>query len=213
MGPTRGRQDPGGPHVGPMNFVFWVVKLWWPSGQLGKRFNKCHFQHYSFIEFLHFRPFWLLIASVTTRRAPLCGGSASDSVAETQRTVPPTHVAGGVFWETQGHAESTQRLLNSVQWLLRALRLLRERSRHVRAAHGGAPPTCVVGTVCLAGKCKFNASRDIDSRASNVRARCHRRTRDAEEAAAAYLLCSERACHAPCRHVGGSASVISVGLI
>ena len=24
MGPTWGRQDPGGPHVGPMNFVIWV---------------------------------------------------------------------------------------------------------------------------------------------------------------------------------------------
>ena len=23
MGPIWGRQDPGGPHVGPMNFVFW----------------------------------------------------------------------------------------------------------------------------------------------------------------------------------------------
>ena len=43
-----------------------------------------------------------------------------------------------------------------------------------------------------AGKCKFNASRDLNSRASNVRARCHRRTCDAEDAAAAYLLCSER---------------------
>ena len=36
-------------------------------------------------------------ASVTTRRAPLCGGSALDSVAETQRTVPPTHIAGACF--------------------------------------------------------------------------------------------------------------------
>ena len=36
-------------------------------------------------------------AWVTTRRAPLCGGSASDSVAETQRTVPPTHVVGACF--------------------------------------------------------------------------------------------------------------------
>ena len=25
MGPTWGRQDPGGPHVGPMNFANWVV--------------------------------------------------------------------------------------------------------------------------------------------------------------------------------------------
>ena len=44
-------------------------------------------------------------ASVTTRRAPLCVGSASDSVAETQKTVPPTYVAGACF-ERRG---STQR--------------------------------------------------------------------------------------------------------
>ena len=25
MGPIWGRQDPGGPHVGPMNFVIWVA--------------------------------------------------------------------------------------------------------------------------------------------------------------------------------------------
>ena len=25
MGPFWGRQDPGGPHVGPMNFVIWVI--------------------------------------------------------------------------------------------------------------------------------------------------------------------------------------------
>ena len=24
MGPTWGQQDPGGPHVGPMNLAFWV---------------------------------------------------------------------------------------------------------------------------------------------------------------------------------------------
>ena len=24
MGPIRGRQDPGGPHVGPMNFAIWI---------------------------------------------------------------------------------------------------------------------------------------------------------------------------------------------
>ena len=34
MGPIRGRQDPGGPHVGPMNFAIWdpylaiTGKLW-----------------------------------------------------------------------------------------------------------------------------------------------------------------------------------------
>ena len=25
MGPVWGRQDPGGPHVGPVNFVIWVA--------------------------------------------------------------------------------------------------------------------------------------------------------------------------------------------
>ena len=29
MGPIWGRQDPGGPHVGPMNFAIWVVKSQW----------------------------------------------------------------------------------------------------------------------------------------------------------------------------------------
>ena len=27
MGPIWGRQDPGGPHVGPMNFAIWVFQL------------------------------------------------------------------------------------------------------------------------------------------------------------------------------------------
>ena len=27
MGPTWGRQDPGGPHIGHMNFAIWVVLL------------------------------------------------------------------------------------------------------------------------------------------------------------------------------------------
>ena len=26
MGPIWGRQDPGGPHVGPMNLAIWAVK-------------------------------------------------------------------------------------------------------------------------------------------------------------------------------------------
>ena len=25
MGPTWGRQDPDGPHIGPMNFAIWVI--------------------------------------------------------------------------------------------------------------------------------------------------------------------------------------------
>ena len=28
MGPIWGRQDPGGPHVGPMNFAIWVCNLY-----------------------------------------------------------------------------------------------------------------------------------------------------------------------------------------
>ena len=27
MGPIWGRQDPGGPHVGPMNLAIWVILL------------------------------------------------------------------------------------------------------------------------------------------------------------------------------------------
>ena len=27
MGPIWGRQDPGGPHVGPMNFAIWVQSI------------------------------------------------------------------------------------------------------------------------------------------------------------------------------------------
>ena len=29
MGPIWGRQDPGGPHVGFMNFAIWVELKWW----------------------------------------------------------------------------------------------------------------------------------------------------------------------------------------
>ena len=28
MGPIWGRQDPGGPHVGPMNFAIWDLIYW-----------------------------------------------------------------------------------------------------------------------------------------------------------------------------------------
>ena len=27
MGPIWGRQEPGGPHIGPMNFVIWVAQI------------------------------------------------------------------------------------------------------------------------------------------------------------------------------------------
>ena len=29
MGPIWGRQDPGGPHVGPMNFAIWDIMACW----------------------------------------------------------------------------------------------------------------------------------------------------------------------------------------
>ena len=29
MAPTGGRQDPSGPHVGPMNFAIWAVNIWY----------------------------------------------------------------------------------------------------------------------------------------------------------------------------------------
>ena len=29
MGPIWGRQDPGGPHVGPMNFAIWAKNQWY----------------------------------------------------------------------------------------------------------------------------------------------------------------------------------------
>ena len=35
MGPTWGRQDLGGPHVGPMNFALWAVTAMEPSGHCG----------------------------------------------------------------------------------------------------------------------------------------------------------------------------------
>ena len=35
MGPIWGRQDPGGPHVGPMNFVIWDPSSTKAMGKLG----------------------------------------------------------------------------------------------------------------------------------------------------------------------------------
>ena len=31
MGPIWGRQDPGGPHVGPMNFAIWDINVFYVS--------------------------------------------------------------------------------------------------------------------------------------------------------------------------------------
>ena len=40
MGPIWGRQDPGGPHVGPMNFAIWVhfPGTGWPVPNAGKKY-------------------------------------------------------------------------------------------------------------------------------------------------------------------------------
>ena len=44
MGPRWGRQDPGGPHVGPMNFANCVSSpQWYQFGSLKCRSWKCHF--------------------------------------------------------------------------------------------------------------------------------------------------------------------------
>ena len=40
MGPIWGRQDPGGPHVGPMNFAIWEIAL---------NTLKCHGIRWSFV--------------------------------------------------------------------------------------------------------------------------------------------------------------------
>ena len=43
MGPIWGQQDPGGTHVGPMNFAIWVGKHWynllWRDIVLIKNYN------------------------------------------------------------------------------------------------------------------------------------------------------------------------------
>ena len=39
MGPIWGRQDPGGPHVGPMNFAIWVKP------------KEMELQHWSYVSF------------------------------------------------------------------------------------------------------------------------------------------------------------------
>ena len=36
MGPIWGRQDPGGPHVGPMNFAIWDILMFISELQQGK---------------------------------------------------------------------------------------------------------------------------------------------------------------------------------
>ena len=52
MGPIWGRQDPGGSHVGPINFVIWdpALRIWIP---LGSVFYLKFFEHPSFGQVAH----------------------------------------------------------------------------------------------------------------------------------------------------------------
>ena len=40
MGPIWGRQDPGGPHVGPMNLVFWAVQHHYNVADFSLKYSK-----------------------------------------------------------------------------------------------------------------------------------------------------------------------------
>ena len=46
MGPIWGRQDPGGPHVGPMNFAIWVA-----LGKTSLRTDHLSFKHHTILAF------------------------------------------------------------------------------------------------------------------------------------------------------------------
>ena len=48
MGPIRGWQDPGGPHVGPKNFVIWAFNLYMGDimqQQINYRLNEIVWHH------------------------------------------------------------------------------------------------------------------------------------------------------------------------
>ena len=66
MGPIWGRQDPGGPHVGPMNSAFWVVSVselfqhwfkWW--------FGSCSATNENPVNQWPFRIYWTLGNKIT----------------------------------------------------------------------------------------------------------------------------------------------------
>ena len=56
MGPIWGRQDPGGPHVGPMNLAFWVVTTHYRVWPLYWNFMK----HSVYLNFWRLR-FWMFL--------------------------------------------------------------------------------------------------------------------------------------------------------
>ena len=50
MGPISGRQDPGGPHVGPLNFAIWAVKVY-KTGTASNRTEKVHGDGNEYLEY------------------------------------------------------------------------------------------------------------------------------------------------------------------
>ena len=56
MGPTWGRQDPGGPHVGPMNLAIW-------GGSIANDINQ-QFREYAQICMEVLNPIWLWLSAL-----------------------------------------------------------------------------------------------------------------------------------------------------
>ena len=42
MGPIWGRQDPGGPHVGPINFAIWVSTHLWAGAVHSRQYTSLY---------------------------------------------------------------------------------------------------------------------------------------------------------------------------
>ena len=57
MGHIWGRQDPGGPHVGPINFAIWVVTVF----QKGYFKDRAHLSTFKFFIFEKFSCFVVLV--------------------------------------------------------------------------------------------------------------------------------------------------------
>ena len=95
MGPIWGRQDPGGSHVGPINFAIWVpkgkpivVKLFASWGWMFKTSNYTHclYGYYWFIHVINAMMGWLkhLILMITSSNGP--------------RWVPQTKASDAELW-------------------------------------------------------------------------------------------------------------------
>ena len=71
MGPTWVRQDPGGPHVGPMNLALWdsihglkgnLIK---PPSKLGRGWNPTACHHDGVIKWKHILRYWPFVRELT----------------------------------------------------------------------------------------------------------------------------------------------------